>query len=132
MSITQYTAWILFHLWRKSHEERSKGLPPQGSILIPTTVIYRWAQPQCSYFSTPDGYIRRRKRDRLSIEGVGKGILGDGTIDIDGEKIVASALYEQMEFTGGTGIGKSNFDKMKKSENTVLVEYLNDSQFRSY
>lgn len=63
MKITNYTEWLFFHLWKKN-PNTGKCCP---SVLLPDTVLYRWAQPFTWYFMTNSG-IKRKKRTKITLD----------------------------------------------------------------
>jgi hypothetical protein len=88
--LSNYTEWLLFHLWKHSSQERSNGRHGGVGVLIPHTIVYRWAQPLCWYYSDENGEIRRRKKDTLGIKYI------ESTMTEAKSKsgVVAVGLYE--------------------------------------
>ena len=61
-----YTEWLFFHIWKKSpiDEKSCTG------IMIPDTVIYRWAQPYFWYFTNNKHRVMRKKKDRIQLKQI--------------------------------------------------------------
>jgi hypothetical protein len=66
MKLSISTEWLFFHLWKRN-PETGKSCP---GIIIPDTIIYRWAQPYFWYYSTNDGQINRKTKDRINIDNI--------------------------------------------------------------
>ena len=61
MKVASLTEWLFFHLWKRSPITEE----PCPSILVPDTIIYRWAQPFFWYFTSADGKLKRKKKDKI-------------------------------------------------------------------
>lgn len=66
MQALTYTEWQFFHIWKKN-PATEKSCP---SIMIPDTVIYRWAQPYFWYFTSKNHVIMRKKKDKIKVSQV--------------------------------------------------------------
>lgn len=55
------TEWLFYHLWKKD-EETGK---PCMNVLIPDTIIYRWSNPYYWYYTTLEGLICRKSKNRV-------------------------------------------------------------------
>ena len=72
MKLSTSTEWLLFHLW-KSNPDTGQSCP---GVIIPDTIIYRfwvnfrWAQPYFWYYTSNDGKIVRKTKDRISIDNI--------------------------------------------------------------
>lgn len=126
MSIPNITEWLLFHIWKKSSAERQSGKPTNIGVLVPSTLIYRWAQPLCWYFTGSDGCIRRKKKDNIEMKQIE---------DVYLEKksktgIVATAMYCESRPSKLAMIHTPfSLPKGEKKSNSVYLEYLNETQF---
>ena len=143
--LSNYTEWLLFHLWQHSSQERSNGRSGSIGVLIPHTVVYRWAQPLCWYYSDQNGGIRRRKKDTLGIKFI------EHTMSAAKSKsgVVAVGLYENApkhpdpmvdirlsksrvpgELTERYKTVLPDASAVKPAE--VLVEYMRSAEFCSF
>ena len=57
-----YTDWLFFHLW-KPKKATNQGCP---DVRVPNTVIYRWAKPFFWYFTSSDGNLSRRFKNKMT------------------------------------------------------------------
>ena len=89
-SLSNYTEWLLFHLWKKTGSD-TLGSPSKNiGLLVTNTVIYRWSQPSCWFFTSPDGTLKRKKKEKINSETI------DTVMCSHKSKsgILATALYE--------------------------------------
>ena len=78
MKTATFTEWLFFHLWKKN-PETNQSCP---YILIPDTVLFRWAQPYFWYFIAQNGQICRKKRDKISAKEL-VDVLSLGNLPVD-------------------------------------------------
>lgn len=64
MRLTSNTEWLFFHLWKKN-PENNQSCP---GVFIADSIIYRWAKPFFWYFTTKDGQILRKTKERVLVE----------------------------------------------------------------
>lgn len=128
MSIPNITEWLLFHIWKKSSLERQSGSPTNTGFLVPSTLIYRWAQPLCWYFTASDGCIRRKKRENMEMHQIENIFLEKKSKT----GIVATAMYSESRLSKLSMLHTPfALPKGEKRSNSVYLEYLNESQFSS-
>jgi hypothetical protein len=61
MKLCQATEWLFFHLWKENNSTQSSC----PGILIPDTIIYRWAKPHFYYYTGKDGRLIRNTKERI-------------------------------------------------------------------
>lgn len=106
MSIFTYTEWLYFHLRKLEPCPNS----PAG-VLIPDTVLFRWAQPFYWYFTSPAGRIRRKKKEKIDLKQLEDAFLAKRSRS----GLVCCILY---------------YDRNSQAQRPVLlVEYLDQPQF---
>ena len=106
MSIYTYTEWLYFHLRKLEPSPNS----PAG-VMIPDTVLFRWAQPFYWYFTSSDGRIRRKKKEKIDLKLLEEAFLAKRSRS----GLVCSLLY---------------YDRNSQAQRPVLlVEYLDQGQF---
>ena len=70
MKLSISTEWLYFHLWKRNPETGSSC----PGVIIPDTIIFRyyiyvrWAQPYFWYYTTSDGQINRKTKDKIQID----------------------------------------------------------------
>ncbi len=123
MTVSGYTEWLLFHLWKKSSAERKEGRSGDLGIRVPNTIIYRWAQPLCWYFNGPDGSIRRKKKEKINNDL----IISTFTSTLGKSGIVCMIMYlDKTSKKKNIGQNKLN---VKKNPSVITTEYLDLLQF---
>ena len=111
MRITTLTEWLFYHLWKKNPTTKTSC----PSILIPDTVIFRWASPLFWYFTTNQGTIARKGKDKIFAKEIHK-ILKKGK---QSDRVLATyiKLFNDEEET-----------KDPEIREVVACEYLNDEE----
>ena len=90
-SLVNYTEWLLFHLWKRIEGRPRKDAPRDLGFLVPNTVVYRWSQPSCWFFTTQDGELRRKKKEKISSQLIEDTVLRHAARC----GILATAMYER-------------------------------------
>jgi hypothetical protein len=90
-SLVNYTEWLLFHLWKRIDGKSRSTSPKDLGFLVPNTLVYRWSQPSCWFFTTQDGELRRKKKEKITSQ------LIEETVARNSSKcgILATAMYER-------------------------------------
>ena len=66
VNVTARTEWLFYHLWKKNP---NTGLSCE-SILIPSTVFFRWAHPHVWYKMSSQMKIVRMKNEKIDIDDI--------------------------------------------------------------
>ena len=77
MKITNYTEWLFYHIWKKNSTTETSC----PCVIIPDTVIFRWAQPFFWYFTNEQGVLRKQK-DKIDIKRIIK-VMNEEKLPID-------------------------------------------------
>ena len=118
MKTANYTEWLFYHIWRKNEQTR-KSCP---HVLIPDTVLFRWAQPFFWYFMNQDGQICRKKKDKItSKELLDVFSLGECPVDLQAEYLHPSKSKEETYL--------EEMD-VKTNKQIIYKEYLSKDQLR--
>ena len=110
MKLSLSTEWLYFHLWKKNPVNNRSC----QSILIPDTIIYRWAQPYFWYFTTKDGQILRKTKERIPIQSI------EEAFSKSSKQNDIQAEYMYVE------------EQSKKNQETVLIEYFDQHSFKVF
>merc|ERR1711879_620073 len=108
MRLNNATEWLFFHLWKKN-PDTSSSCP---GILIPDTLLYRWAKPYYWYFTEDKGMIERKTKEKIHLNAVTETF----NTNVSKSKVVAFYL-------------KPREKKKKSSEEVIEFEYCNASEF---
>lgn len=89
VNVTARTEWLFYHLWKKS--------PNTGksceSVLMPSTVFFRWAHPHVWYKMGNGLNILRMKNEKINIDDIyDKFIHGVGA-----SEVVSTYTYKDVE-----------------------------------
>ncbi|KAM3128080.1 hypothetical protein pb186bvf_019843 [Paramecium bursaria] len=98
MKLSLSTEWLFFHLWKKN-PDTNQSCP---GVFVADTIIYRWAQPYFWYFTSKDGQILRKTKERIFVEQIEEIFLRNGEI---------TALYLQSQ------------------SNKIIFEYFQKNEF---
>lgn len=129
MSISNYTEWLFFHLWKKPTSQHSeKKSQTSLGVLIPNTVIFRWAQPLCWYFTAPDGTIRRKKKENLTLMLLEKQL----SRQVSKSPIVSMLMYEDPKSQIIMEQEKEEGKKEGFHQREVKMEYLDRGMFGDF
>ncbi|CAG9311958.1 unnamed protein product [Blepharisma stoltei] len=103
-----FTEWLLFHLW-KQNESTGLCCP---NILLPETVIYRWAKPFFWYFCTETGELLRKSKTKVTHKFIFQEFMDEN------KQIIAS-------FMGFS-------DNKKDKANIATVEFFTPESFNDF
>ncbi|CAG9334959.1 unnamed protein product [Blepharisma stoltei] len=103
-----FTEWLLFHLW-KQNESTGLCCP---NVLLPETVIYRYAKPFFWYFSTESGELLRKSKTRVN------------------HKFIFQEFMDEKSKIIATFLGFS--DNKKDKANIATVDFFNPESFDEF
>ncbi|KRX00119.1 hypothetical protein PPERSA_07226 [Pseudocohnilembus persalinus] len=114
MKLSSSTEWLFFHLWKKNPEKNNSSCP---GIFIPDTIIYRWGKPFFWYFTTRDGQILRKTKERIFVENFEEIFnLNNASSDLIGMSLTSSEVQE----------------KDGQQREKIEFEYYDKSNFKDY
>jgi hypothetical protein len=89
VNVTARTEWLFYHLWKKSPETGRSC----ESILIPSTVFFRWAHPHVWYKMSNEFKIVRMKNEKINIDD----IYDNFNHNIGESEVVNTYTYKDVE-----------------------------------
>ena len=66
MRVANNTEWLFFHLWKKD-PETAFSCP---GLYIAETILFRWAQPYFWYYTSKDGTLVRKTKEKVLLQHV--------------------------------------------------------------
>lgn len=102
------TEWLFFHQWKKN-PDTSASCP---GILIPDTLLYRWAKPYYWYYTEEKGMIERKTKEKIHLNVVSE------MFNKNTSKLPVIAYYL-----------KPVEKKLKSGEEIIEFEYCNSKEF---
>ena len=89
VNVTARTEWLFYHLWKKSPDTGKSC----ESLLIPSTVFFRWAHPHVWYKMSSELNIVRMKNEKIDIDDIYDNFVND----IGESSVVSTYTYKDIE-----------------------------------
>lgn len=62
MKAISYTEWLFYHLWKTEPIEATNC-----NLRVPDTIFHKWSQPHLWYFTSKNGRILKKSKEKMNI-----------------------------------------------------------------
>ena len=108
MKITGNTEWLFFHLWKKN----PYNFNPCEGLKVADTIFYRWAQPHIWYYTSKEGAIARKAKERITSKEIEEKFVDE----ISPCGVVASYITPKEDPFEQKGVERIQFEYVRDKE----------------